>query len=119
MASHRVALDEETEIIREATIDCVKMPISVNPLDILKLFREKGITDKAKVASYVEAVAADVLEASELWCEAIDAAERGDLLARTKIWRRIHTCESINDHYKRSVICDSRPPFWRADRKVV
>jgi hypothetical protein len=78
------------------------MPISINPLDLLKLFRDKGITDRATIASYVEAVAADVLEASELWCEAIDAADRGASIAKTRIWQRMHMCESIDYHYRRA-----------------
>jgi hypothetical protein len=37
------------------------MALSINPLEIVKIFRERGIAKKQTVVSYIEAIAADVM----------------------------------------------------------
>jgi hypothetical protein len=76
------------------------MAITLNPLEIIKMFRDRGVADRSQVASYISAIATDIREAAELWCETVDALKRGDQIGDTKRRRRMIGCMYIEDHYR-------------------
>jgi hypothetical protein len=86
----------------------VKMGFSVNPLEILKLFRDKGIADRAAIASYVERIAQDVKNASDCWWHVIDCLRAGTAVDPVRNREREYFCDTIDYHYaKASSVIDA------------
>jgi hypothetical protein len=47
----------------------LRMPITLNLTDVLKLFRERGVTDRTQIADYLQAIADDAAQLSKLWTD--------------------------------------------------
>jgi hypothetical protein len=76
------------------------MAISINPVDVIKIFRENGITKKQTIVSYIEAIASDARESANLWCTAIDAINDGCPQTKRDSRRRISICTNIDFQYQ-------------------
>jgi hypothetical protein len=75
------------------------MDISLNPFEVLKYALERGAKNKAQVASYIEAIARDVQEAAEVWCETVDELKGGKVVEGERRRRRLRYCYDVENHY--------------------
>ncbi len=51
------------------------LPLSISVTDIFKLFRDRGITDKNQVTTYIEAIAADAESLCGYWARLCERAK--------------------------------------------
>jgi hypothetical protein len=75
------------------------MAISLNPLDLIKMFHERGIHDRELVVEYVQKIADSASELADLWCETIAAIPAPQPVVRP-FGRQTYLCTQIEYFYK-------------------
>jgi hypothetical protein len=92
------------------------MAISLNPLDLIKMFHERGIHDHELVVAYIQKIADAASELATLWCETIAAIPAPQPLVKP-FGRQTYLCSQIEYFYKdASKVIDGRINPEQRDR---